>query len=120
MIAPEILEEASRLANKTQVTETTFDGEVKQAELPVLVDFWADWCAPCRMLDPVLEELAQEYAGRLKVVGVDVDANPNLAGEYGVMSIPTVMLFKDGEVAARLVGYRPKSELKKELEPNLV
>ncbi|MGQ0551569.1 MAG: thioredoxin [Armatimonadota bacterium] len=93
------------------VTDHTFESEVLKADLPVLADFWAEWCGPCRMIAPIVEDLAGEYAGRVKVVKVDVDENPHLAIDYQIMSIPTLALFKNGELVDRLIGYMPKSEL---------
>lgn len=101
------------------VTERTFEAEVLKADLPVLADFWAEWCAPCRMIAPIVSDLAREYAGRVKVVKVDVDENPHLAIDYGIMSIPTLALFKNGQMAARFVGYRSKAELQQKLESAL-
>lgn len=99
-----------------EVDSATFQSEVAGSELPVLVDFWADWCAPCRMLAPIVEELAEEYEGRLKVARLDVDANPDLASQFGVMSIPTLLIFKEGAPVERLVGYRPKEQLKRAID----
>jgi len=97
------------------VSEETFEAEVLQADLPVLADFWATWCAPCRRIAPILEDLAAEYEGRLKVAKVDVDANPTLADRYNVRSIPTLAVFKDGVLVERIVGYVPKEELKRQV-----
>lgn len=94
-----------------QLTDQNFEQEVLRADLPVLVDFWASWCGPCRMLAPVIAEIAEEYAGKVKVGKVNVDEQPNLANRYGIASIPTVMLFKNGEVVSTSLGYRPKNEL---------
>lgn len=92
-------------------TESNFEQEVLKAELPVLVDFYADWCGPCKMMSPNIGRLAREYDGKIKVGKVNVDENGNLAGSYGVMSIPTIILFKDGKEAARNIGYVDFSEL---------
>jgi thioredoxin 1 len=105
------------MAEPVQVSDTSFDSEVIKAEVPVLVDFWAEWCQPCKMLAPIVSDLAQEYGSRVKVAKLDVDANPNIAGKFGVMSIPTLILFKGGEAVQRLVGYQPKSALKAKLDP---
>jgi thioredoxin 1 len=105
------------MAEPVQVSDTSFDSEVIKAVVPVLVDFWADWCQPCKMLAPIVADLAQEYGGRVKVAKLDVDANPNIAGKFGVMSIPTLILFKGGEAVQRLVGYQPKSALRAKLDP---
>ena len=94
-----------------KLTDQNFEQEVLRADLPVLVDFWASWCGPCRMLAPVIAEIAEEYAGKVKVGKVNVDEQPNLANRYGIASIPTVMLFKNGEVVNTSLGYRPKNEL---------
>lgn len=94
-----------------KLTDQNFEQEVLHADLPVLVDFWASWCGPCQMLSPVIAEIAEEYAGKVKVGKVNVDEQPNLANRYGIASIPTVMLFKNGEVVNTSLGYRPKNEL---------
>jgi thioredoxin 1 len=104
------------MAKPQAVTEQTFEGEVLKAELPVLVDFWAEWCGPCRMVAPIVEELAGEYAGRLKVTKVDVDDNQNIAMRYNIMSIPTLGVFKGGQMIERIVGYMPKQELKRRVD----
>ena len=98
------------------VDDSNFDQMVLQAETPVLVDFWATWCGPCRMVAPVVEELAKEYEGRVRFAKVDVDQNPKTASRYGIMSIPTLLLFKKGEPISNIVGFRPKAELKQSLD----
>jgi thioredoxin 1 len=93
------------------VTEQDFQDEVLSAELPVLVDFTADWCQPCKMIDPIVTQLAGQWDGKVKVVKLDADQNPNIMMQYGVMGIPTLMLFKGGEIKERMTGYQPKDKL---------
>lgn len=93
------------------VSDSSFDTDVLQSDQPVLVDYWATWCGPCKMIAPILEEVAGEYAGRLTVAKVDVDANPDTAAKYGIRGIPTLMLFKNGQAAATKVGALSKSQL---------
>lgn len=102
------------------VSEATFEQEVLQSDKPVVVDFWAPWCGPCRMVSPIVEALAEEWAGKVKVVKVNVDDNPGVAGRYRIMSIPTLMVFKDGREAERLIGAMPKEQLKRRLEPHVL
>jgi thioredoxin 1 len=104
--------------NLVEVTDANFDSEVLQSDLPVLVDFWAEWCAPCRMVSPVIEELAGEMAGRVKVAKLNVDLNRETAAKYDIMSIPTVILFEAGRVSKQVVGALPKESLMKELGLN--
>lgn len=104
------------MANVTELNESNFDAEVLQSPQPVLVDFWAPWCGPCRMIAPLVEELAQEHRGSLKVAKINIDDSPALASNYGVSSIPTVMIFKGGEVVDRFVGVQPKSRLQTAIE----
>lgn len=99
------------MANVTELSDSDFPSEVLQAAEPVLVDFWAPWCGPCRMIAPLVEELASENAGSLKVAKVNIDNSPSVASEYGVSSIPTLMIFKNGEVVDRFVGVQPKRRL---------
>lgn len=98
------------------LTKESFDVEVLQSDLPVLVDFWAPWCGPCRMLAPAVEQIAEEYAGKAKVCKVNVDDEPELAGRFGITSIPTVLVFKNGQLAEQVVGLRPKTELEELLK----
>jgi thioredoxin 1 len=103
----------------SEVTDDNFQAEVLEAETPVLVDFWAPWCGPCRMVGPVVEEIAKERADALKVVKLNVDENQQTAITYEVMSIPTLILFSNGEVAKKVIGAYPKRKLEAELEPSL-
>ncbi len=102
------------------VDDSNFDQVVLKSKKPVLVDFWAAWCGPCRMVAPVVDELAEEYTGKIDFAKVDVDQNPKIAGQFAVMSIPTLVLFKNGKPVTNLVGFRPKAELKKSLDATLV
>ncbi len=101
------------------VTDSTFKEEVLDNEVPVLVDFWAPWCGPCRMVAPVVDEIADQYDGKLKVVKVNTDENPQIASQYGIRSIPTLMIFKDGQKVDMVVGAVPKSTLSNTLEKYL-
>ena len=101
-------------------TDSNFKKEVLESDLPVLVDFWAEWCGPCRMVAPIIEELAREYAQKIKVGKIDIDENPKIPTHYGVMSIPTFMFFKKGRVSEQVVGALSKTELKKKIEENIL
>ncbi len=101
------------------VNDNSFEQVVLQADKPVLVDFWAPWCRPCLMVAPILDELAAEYSGRVSIARLDVDQNPKTAARYSIMSIPTLLLFKNGEPVSHIVGFRPKEELKRSLDAAL-
>ncbi|MCL4419091.1 MAG: thioredoxin [Patescibacteria group bacterium] len=98
------------------ITDQSFEGEVLKNELPVLVDFWAPWCAPCRIVSPIVEELAKEYEGKLKVGKLNVDDNPDTSARYGVMSIPSLIFFKDGKPVKTMVGAQGKENFKRGIE----
>lgn len=102
--------------NLIELSEANFDAEVLQSDQPVLVDFWAEWCGPCLRIAPIVEELAGDYAGKVKVGKLNIDHNQSLAGRYGVMSIPTLMVFKGGEPVERMVGLQQKSALVNKIE----
>jgi len=101
------------------VTDDSFEQDVVQSDLPTVVDFWAVWCAPCMRIAPLLEEMAAEYEGQLKVAKLNVDENYDTAGKYGVMSIPTLLVFKDGQPVERIVGFMPKDHLMDKIKPHL-
>ena len=104
------------MAKPLEVTDSTFEQEVLQSKQPVLVDFWAVWCGPCKAIAPIVEELAGEYEGKLKVMKLDVDDNPRTASTYGVQSIPTLLVFQDGKPAERIVGAVPKKVIVDKLQ----
>ena len=108
------------MAKLQDVTDTTFEQEVIKADRPVLVDFWAPWCGPCRMVAPIVEELANEYEGKVEFYKLNTDENPAVSARYGIRSIPTLLVFKDGEPVQQIVGFRPKGDLKKRLDAALV
>jgi thioredoxin 1 len=103
----------------TRITDSTFKQEVLHSDLPVLVDFWAPWCGPCRLVSPTVEELAEQYDGKVKVVKLDTDENPHVAIEYGIRSIPTLMIFKEGQKVDMVVGAVPKATLTTALEKHI-
>ena len=107
------------MADLVKLTNENFEEEVIKSEIPVLVDFWAEWCGPCRMIGPIVEEFANEYNGKLKVCKLDVDAHGSIAQQFRILSIPTVMIFKDGKVASQVVGAVPKKELQKHVDKAL-
>jgi thioredoxin 1 len=112
--------EAIPLSDKiVYVTDDTFEQEIIKAEGPVLVDYWADWCGPCKMIAPILDEIAEEYSGRLKVAKLNIDENPNTPPKFGIRGIPTLMLFKSGNVEATKVGAVSKSQLTAFIDSNL-
>ncbi len=101
------------------VTDDTFEADVLKSELPVLVDFWAEWCAPCHMIAPAVEELAKAYDGKMKFARMDVDSNNKTALQYGIMSIPTLIIFKGGQEKERIIGAVPKKQLEKKVAANI-
>ncbi|MCH7488509.1 MAG: thioredoxin [Chloroflexi bacterium] len=104
------------MAKPRDVSDSDFEQEVLKATKPVLVDFWAPWCGPCRMVAPVVEELSEEYDGKMEFVKLNTDDNPITAGKYGIRSIPTLLVFKEGEPVGKIVGFKPKSDMKKSLD----
>lgn len=102
-------------ANTFEATTGNFQSEVLNSETPVLVDFWAEWCGPCKMIAPIVDEIATEYSGKLRVAKLDADTNQDVIMQYGIMGIPTLILFKGGEAVARVSGYKPKDKITSEL-----
>ena len=104
------------MSNAMAVTDTSFDNEVLQSSTPVVVDFWAEWCGPCKLIAPVLDELAGEYDGKVKIAKLNVDENPEIAGKFGVRSIPTLLFFREGQIVDQVIGAASKTDLKKRLD----
>jgi thioredoxin 1 len=104
------------MAKSKEVTDATFEQEVLKAPRPVLVDFWAPWCGPCRMVSPIVEELADEYQGKVNFVKLNTDDNPVVASRYGIRAIPTLLVFKGGQPIGQIIGFRPKSDLRRHLD----
>jgi len=107
------------MANPVHITDSTFDAEVLKSDIPVLTDFWAEWCGPCKAIAPILNQIAEEYEGRIKITKVDVDQSNQMAMQFGVQSIPTMILFKNGQPVERLVGAMPKDRLLSRIKPHL-
>ena len=103
----------------TELTDSTFDEAVGGSNEPVLVDFWAEWCGPCKMVSPIVSQIAEEYQGKLRVVKVNADANPDLVTQYGVMGLPTLLLLKSGEAVERITGFKPKEKILSQLVGHL-
>lgn len=110
------MERRTYMSELLQITDENFDAEIINSELPAMVDFWAEWCGPCRMVGPMVEELAKEYEGKIKVAKMDVDKNRETPTRFGIRNIPTLILFKGGEVAHTIIGAQPKTSIEEELK----
>ena len=108
------------MADVREITDATFESDVLKSELPTLVDFWAPWCGPCRMVAPIVGELSEEYAGKVNFVKMNTDENPAVSSKFGIRSIPSLLIFKGGELQGTIVGFRPKSDLKKRIDEALI
>ena len=108
------------MADVREITDATFESDVLQSDLPTLVDFWAPWCGPCRMVAPIVGELSEEYAGKVNFVKMNTDENPAVPSKFGIRSIPSLLIFKGGELQGTIVGFRPKSDLKKRIDEALI
>ena len=108
------------MAQLTEITDQTFENEVLKSDRPAIIDFWAEWCAPCRAISPIIGALAEQYEGQVKVVKMNIDENPNTPAKYGVRAIPTILAFKDGEVVEQLTGARPKAAFEEMVQKLIV
>ena len=107
------------MSNAAEITAQNFDTDVLQSDTPVLVDFWAEWCGPCRMIAPAIEQIAEEFAGKLKVYKLNIDTESSVAAKYGVMSIPTLIIFKNGNVVDQIVGALPKQKIAEKVQSHI-